>query len=98
MMNNRSIQIIKNAIENNLYEKNINDIKAARELVLNSYNLFAVVEKIVHELHCETSKETEKITYIRSRRSIRDQNPSNFIKYFIDRYAIKSKHFFSSSK
>jgi len=93
----RSIQIIKNAIKNKLYEKNINEIKAARELVLNSYNLFAVVEKIVNELHCVTSAETEKITYIRSRRSMRDQNPFHFLMYFIERYAVKCKHFFSSA-
>ena len=93
----RSIQIIKDAIENNLYEKHIYEIKEARNLVLNTYNFFAVVSKIVEQYSCSEKGKKLKTITICSRRTIRDTNPLNFLQYFIERYTVKFRHFFSSA-
>ena len=46
-----SARIIKQAIENNEYEKRLPAIKEARKLVLEKYNLFATVSQIIEERH-----------------------------------------------
>jgi hypothetical protein len=46
-----SLQKIRSAIENNEYEKRLPAIREARRLVLEKYNLVAVVAKIVEERH-----------------------------------------------
>jgi hypothetical protein len=92
-----AIKIIKNAIKNNAYEKNIDNIREARELVLNTYNFFSVVSKIIEENHKPPlSKKTNSKRYIKSRSSIRASNPINFIQYFIQRYSVKWKHFLAN--
>jgi hypothetical protein len=91
----RSIEIIRNAIQDGEYEKRLDDIKEARRLVLEEYNFFAVVAAIVQERHIATSNDTEirqDAEIIRSRRAMRNANPWNFITYFFERYSIKLKH------
>jgi hypothetical protein len=89
-----SIAIIKDAMQNNAYEKNADKILEARELILHSYNFFAVVSKLVEENNM-THSPSKKDYYIKSRHSIRASNPINFIQYFIERYSVKWKHFVS---
>ena len=92
-----AIKIIKNAIKNNAYEKNINNIREARELILNTYNFFAVVSKIIEENNQpQFSEKTNGKCYIKSRHLIRAANPINFIQYFIQRYSVKWKHFIAN--
>jgi hypothetical protein len=90
-----AIDIIKNAIQNNAYEKNIDKIREARELILHTYNFFAVVSKIVEEKNQTFDPNTIGTQYIKSRHSIRSSNPLNFIQYFAQRYSVKWKHFLS---
>jgi hypothetical protein len=93
----RSIAIIEDAIKNNLYEKHIEEIKQARDLVLNTYNFFAVVSEIVEKHHCLEKVNTLHTTTICSRHAVRRKNPLNFLQYFVERYTVKLKHFFSSA-
>ncbi len=49
-------EIIKNAIKNNEYKKRLPAIRKARELVLNQYNLFSVLNDIVCQHHSSSVK------------------------------------------
>ena len=86
----KSIEIIKDTIKSNLYDKNIEKINYARNLILNSYNFFAVVSSIVEQAN-NNSKTDNKDTIIRSRRMSRRKNPINFVQYFIERSIVKRK-------
>jgi hypothetical protein len=43
-----ALQTVQEAIASNQYEKRLDAIRAARELVLTRYNLFAVIDGIIH--------------------------------------------------
>ncbi len=53
----KAIETIQNAIENNEYEKRLEAIKEARELVLDKYNLFPFIANFIKTLPTQTSKE-----------------------------------------
>jgi hypothetical protein len=42
-----AIEVIQNAIENNLWEKNINAIEESRNLILEKYQLFPTISKLI---------------------------------------------------
>jgi hypothetical protein len=57
-----AISSIENCLAENRYEKNLDKIWAARELVLDYYNLFAVIERCILRLEAAThSRQTPKI-------------------------------------
>lgn len=66
--NDDSVEIINEAISNNLWKKNIEAISYARELVLNKYNIFPFVEKEI--------KKSEDRDRIQSQRKINIVIPS----------------------
>jgi len=51
-----SIQIIQNSLESDIYLKKIQHINQAKYRILNEYNLFSVLEKLINELYSETDK------------------------------------------
>lgn len=53
----KAIQTMKEAIENNEYEKRLEYIKKARDLVLDNYNLFPFVAKFIKTLPKQDKKE-----------------------------------------
>lgn len=66
---NEAIEIIRCAIENKTWEKNIGFIKQSRSLILNEYNFFAVIaDKIKGE---EVERLPEKIRLRRYKKSIK---------------------------
>jgi hypothetical protein len=93
----RSIQIIKDAIQSNEYDNRVEAIRESRELVLKKYNFFAVVTDIINSEHCPKQNVDCKPTVIKSRHAIRHANPINFIHYFIERYYVKIRHLVSNN-
>lgn len=51
-----TLEMIKNAVNNNLYEKSIQEIDNARNLILDKYNLFALIAD-----RCNTSDRSKEI-------------------------------------
>ena len=54
----KAVQTMREAIENNEWEKRIEAIKQARELLLDKYNLFPFVANFVKEHYVETPKKS----------------------------------------
>lgn len=52
---NESISIIENLISSEAYEKSLNDIRKSKDLVLNSYNIFAMLSKYCEEIYLQKS-------------------------------------------
>jgi len=46
-----SISIIENLIESETYEKSLDDIRKSKDLILNSYNIFAILSKYCEEVY-----------------------------------------------
>lgn len=90
----KSIKIIRKAIANNEYEKREAHVSAARQKILNDYNFFGVINKIIEEVHT-TDVGTKAQVAISSRRVCRNSSPWNFIFYFYERYSVKLRHLFS---
>ncbi|PAF42304.1 glycosyltransferase family 10 [Helicobacter sp. 11S03491-1] len=73
-----AIKIIQEAITNNLWEKNIESIKKARELCLKEYNFIQCMGKIIAEDFKERGKqEISKITVKKFKRSFIDRIKRN---------------------
>ena len=75
----KSAKIIKDAIKNNEYEKRLKYIKQARDLVLNEYNFFATISKIIEEKNNKVSKNTKANGFISSRRVLMTSSVRNFL-------------------
>lgn len=75
----KSAKIIKNAILNNEYEKRLEHIKIARDLVLNKYNFFATIAKIIEEKDSQVSKNKKVNGIIQSRRALMTGSIKNFL-------------------
>lgn len=56
-----AIQIIKNALKNNFWEKNINEITLARNLILNKYQFFPFIKDIINHSNCPEIYASSKI-------------------------------------
>ena len=87
-----SIDIIRKAIANEEYEKREAHVSAAREKILNDYNFFGVISKIIEETNSDEAVPKDLAT-ISSRRACRNANPWNFLFYFYERYSIRLRHF-----
>ena len=64
-------RIIRGAIEDGEYERRLPAISEARRLVLDEYNLFAVIERIIRERDAGTSESDMRPLTIHSRHAIR---------------------------
>lgn len=66
----KSFQIIKNALENNLWEKRLNIIRAEKQKVLEYYNFFPTLERIIKETPIDyfsfIKKDAKKVCFIHS--------------------------------
>lgn len=67
-----SLNIIRKAIEDGEYDKRIDSIKEARRLVLEEYNTFAVVSKIIEDRHNPSARILPNIQ-IRGKHALRQQ-------------------------
>jgi hypothetical protein len=56
-----AIEIIKNALKNDLWKKNIGAITEARNLVLNKYQFFPFVKELIANLDCKENYISTKI-------------------------------------
>ncbi|GHH98048.1 glycosyltransferase family 10 domain-containing protein [Neobacillus kokaensis] len=57
----KSIKIIEECIENNLYEKSIEKIAAAKMMVLDKYNLFAIIDDFIRSNRNAVTSEKQVI-------------------------------------
>ena len=69
-----SYKIIRNAIDNNEYEKRMPDIAEARRLVLERYNLFSVLTDEINKYH-QSDITREDNFILLSRRAARKKHP-----------------------
>ena len=77
--------IIKNAVKTDQYEKRLPFIKESRRLILEKYNFYATITKIIEDryMHCEMEKISEKIS-IKSRAEL-SKIPINSIHTFLQK-------------
>lgn len=91
-----SARIIRQAIESNEYDKRKRYILEARNLILEKYNIFAVISEFVEKTGLAADiqrKYVPNVTRISGRRRIRDCNILHWTTYFYDRYSVKLKHY-----
>jgi len=72
-----SLKIIREAIENNEYEKRLPAIQEARRLVLEKYNMFAVLSGLIEARHAPNAKPIKNLK-IYGKHALR-KNPCNAI-------------------
>lgn len=58
----RAIEIIDNAMRNEFYEKSIEKIQAARDLVLDKYNIFSLITNLINSAQSKENKDRELVT------------------------------------
>ncbi|WP_431066635.1 glycosyltransferase family 10 domain-containing protein [Methylotuvimicrobium sp.] len=95
----KSYRIIKNAIENNEYEKRLPYIIEARRRVLEDYNLFSVLSQHI-ERHHVLVKSLPHDSMIRSRKAINKQSLLSSVRYFHEKYRVnryRKRHLKKSS-
>jgi len=78
-----SIDIIKESIRNDEYEKRLPHILEARQLVLEKYNIFAVLDRQISQLH-DPARSVMKHASIKSRHAIR-RNVRGYSRYLLER-------------
>lgn len=83
-----SANIIKSAIANNEYEKRIPHILEARRLVMEEYNLFAVLAKLIEERHHPASRPLAAKS-IYSIHELRRRSPMFAIRHFYEKCRLK---------
>ena len=85
-----SIQTIKDAIENNEYEKRLPAILEARRRVLHHYNLFAEIASLIESSHDE-SAECLPGTKLYSRHAIRKRGLGYAVRFAVERFTMMRK-------
>ena len=84
---NQSIEIIRNSIKNNEYEKRKNYISEARNKIIYNYGLFSTLSRLIQQRHgCNEKKEN---SFIYSRHHLR-KNPVNAVNSIIQKSSIFS--------
>jgi len=58
----KAIETIDNSIRNKFYEKSIKKIQAARDLVLDKYNIFPLITDLINSIQPKESKDQELVT------------------------------------
>lgn len=89
----KSLDIIQSAIAGDEFEKRLPAIIEARRLVLDEYNLFAVLAKTIESKHLSRPADTREIIY--SRRISRIRHPlhhfGELVKRFVQRHGVPLK-------
>lgn len=73
----KSAKIIRQSIDNDEYGKRISHLIKSRELILNTYNIFSVVSRLI-ENHNYEFIEKKRNCFVVSRRKLRHSNFKNF--------------------
>ncbi|MHB1085904.1 MAG: glycosyltransferase family 10 domain-containing protein [Thiobacillus sp.] len=84
---NQSLDTIESAIAGNEYEKRLPAIIEARRLVLDEYNLFAVLARIIESQHAPSFRPATSREMILSRRGSRKRHPLHHLGEQIRRLA-----------
>lgn len=87
----KSARIIKQAIENNEYEKRLPFILEARRRVLEEYNIFAVLDKYISQHH-QASSDTDRNGVILSRKAINKKSLIALLSYLFQKYRLRWIH------
>ena len=86
-----SIDTIKQAIATDQYTQRLDAIQEARQLVLNKYNLFAVLAKEIKRL--DTGQRGDSGARLVARKALRKEKPWQGLKYLIaERMAVALRH------
>lgn len=85
----KSLDTIRTAMDGNEYEKRFSAMIEARRLVLDEYNLFAVLSKMIKERHIAQSSAGQAT--IASRRVIRKDFPLSHFGYLISHFPKRLK-------
>ena len=86
-----SAEIILQAIRNDEYQKRLPSILKARRLVLETYNLFAVLSREI-EAHNDATAELTPGATIRSRRLLRKRNPVVAVQGLFEKLRLRLLH------
>ncbi len=70
----KSKEVILTAINNNYFEKRLSAISEARRLILDEYNLFALISKIIEDKHVPSTNPPSNETIL-SRRACKMKHP-----------------------
>ncbi|GAB4258515.1 MAG: hypothetical protein Kow0065_08250 [Methylomicrobium sp.] len=87
----KSARIIRQAIDNGEYEKRLPFILEARRRVLEEYNLFAVLNRLIDERHRDSVDRVEGAS-IRSRKAVNKDSLSAKLHYVYEKYRIRLQH------
>lgn len=75
-----SVEIIKEAIENRKWEKSLDAIKHARELILDRYQFFPLISKLVKEDQAKDKEQSVKRIHLKNIRKFDDGPLLKFLK------------------
>lgn len=90
-----AFEIIRNAIDNNEYEKRLPYILEARRLVLEQYNLFAVLSREIEARHNPSRTKSDKAKTIYSRRLLRKKFPMIAVRGTVEKLYVRLKSLLS---
>jgi len=91
----QSLQIIRDAIQNNEYEKRLDAILTARKLVIEEYNFFAVVSREIEKRH-NTNRRHAKEEHLLSRHALRKRHKREKIRQVYEKTRNTLIHLFKS--
>ncbi len=86
-----AFEIIRNAIDNNEYEKRLPYILEARRRVLEEYNIFAVLSREIELRHNSMLIKPHKNKIISSRRLLRKKHPIIALRGTLEKIYVRSK-------
>lgn len=90
----RSVDIIREAIRNNAYEKRLPALMEARRQVMDEYNLFAIAKSIIEEREAKlpSASLSFKPSKLYSRRAILKKNPWIALRFLIEKSVTRLLH------
>ncbi len=91
-----SINTIKTAINNGEYEKRLPYILEARQLILDKYNIFSELDRLIRKLH-DPERSIQANQTIRSRHAVR-RNLRGYSRYLLERTAMQWNRIHSRRK
>jgi hypothetical protein len=81
--------LIRRIISNGEYEKRVHAIAEARRLVLDQYNLFAVLSRLIEERHSTPVRPAPHLRALHSRHSLRVRRPMTLIRDIWDWVSVR---------
>lgn len=87
-----SAQTIRKALKDNEYEKRAPYIEEARNLILNKYNMFAVLSREIESRHRVFEKKDVSQHTIYSTRELRRRSPVVSLRHFFEKAVSKAAH------